>query len=45
MATEIPTINSLIRFPFMVKDAIINQVPNKPTIQFCHILGYLLSPK
>jgi hypothetical protein len=38
MATAIPTINSLTRLPFMVNEAMINQTPNEPINQFCHIL-------
>jgi hypothetical protein len=37
MATAIPTISSLMRSPFMVNEAIIIQVPNKPIIQLRHI--------
>jgi len=42
IATAIPTINSLMRFPLIVNEAMINQTPNEPMIQFCHIPGYLL---
>jgi len=37
MATAIPTINSLMRLPLIVNEAMINQTPNEPIIQFCHI--------
>jgi len=38
MATAIPTINSLIRLPSIVKEAIMSHIPNRPTIQFRHIM-------